>query len=124
MASFRRHIRIVVVAAVLLLAVWFGVKEGRDGFRDADTTGQRVAAATQMFFGVAALACVWALLRHRRWLGIALAVWGLAVTSTGILAPMVWGGGGWGAGVLGGAVTAIVASLIAWGALAHRRGRR
>ena len=123
MTPFWRAIRILAVVLVLLLAVWLGLKEGSDTLRDADTVAQRVAAATQIIYGIAASACLWALSRQRAWLGTALVLWGLTLTITGTLAPVVWGGTGWGGGALGGVTTAAVAGLTVWGALAHAGGR-
>lgn len=47
--------------ALLLLSTWFGLKEGTDGLLDAETSSQRVAAAFQCVYGVAAIGCLWAL---------------------------------------------------------------
>jgi hypothetical protein len=124
MTSFWRNLRIVVVVTALLLFALLGLKEGPDGYRDAENNAQRLAGASQILYGGAALVSVWALLRHRRWLGIALTVWAVALTFTGALAPVVWGGSGLVAGALSGALTAIVSGVVTWGALASRRGRR
>jgi len=47
--------------------------------------------------------------------------WALAITSTATIAPVVWGGAEWSAGALGGLATALVAGLVAWGAVRHAR---
>lgn len=116
-----RWIRLVAVVALLLLAVWFGLKEGYDGFRGAETGWQKVAAVTQMLYGASALASLVALFRNLSWLKWALIDLTIMATITGFLSPIVWGGAGIGAGLLAGASVIVVGALLTWGALAHSR---
>ena len=119
MKTFWHWLRLLLVTGILLAAVWFGIKEGFDSFGDAETQRQRTAAMFQILYGVAALASLAALFLRPAWLRPALAVWLLSVTTTGTMAPVVWGGTGLASGLLGGAVTAVVAACVCWGALAH-----
>ncbi len=123
MKTFWPWLRLLLVTALLLAAVWFGIKEGFGGFAGAQTPGQRTAAMFQILYGVAALVSLAALFLRRAWLRPALAVWLLSVTTTGTMAPVVWGGTGLASGLLAGVVTAVVATLVCWGALAHARAK-
>lgn len=113
--------RFLVVILVLLVMVWFGLKEGVDGIEDAESVPQRIAATIQVLYGLGAVASLWALFTRGAWLRWALLAWAIALTATGTMAPVAWGGAGWNAAVLGGAATAAVAGLISWGAVAHSR---
>ena len=119
--SWMRHLRLFLVAAVLLAAVWFGLKEGADGFMDAGTTFQRWAAASQLLYGVLAVASLVALFTGRAWLRPVLIAWAVVLTLTGTVATVAWSGAPWTAGLMAGALTALVAGLVAWGALLHAR---
>ncbi len=116
-----RRIRLFLVTTVLLAAVWFGLKEGIDGFMDAETTFQRWAAASQVLYGALAVASLGALFTGRAWLRSGLIAWSLALTMTGTVAPVAWGGAPWSAGLMAGVLTAVVAGVVTWGALAHAR---
>lgn len=118
-----RRIRLFLVAAVLLAAVWFGVKEGVDGFMDAETTFQRWAAVLQVLYGLLGVASLVALFTRRAWLRPAIMAWAVAVTITGTVATVAWAGSPWRDGFIAGALTALVAGLVAWGALAHAQSR-
>ena len=114
-------LRLVCVIVVLIAAIWFGIKEGYDSWSGVVTTGQRIAAGTQLVYGVAAVASLWALLGRARWAPLAFAVFTVAVTITGTLAPVVWGESSWTSGLIGGLSTLIIALLITWGGMAHLR---
>ncbi len=116
-----RRIRLFLVTAVLLGAVWFGIREGIDGFTDAETTFQRWAAASQVLYGVLAVASLLALFTRRAWLRPVLIAWALVLTLTGTVATVAWAGAPWSAGLMTGVLTAVVAGLVTWGALAHAR---
>ncbi len=121
MAIILRRIRLFAVASVLLLTVWLGIKGGTDAFANAVSTLQRLAAVLELCYGIAAVACLGALSTRSAWLQVALAVWGVTLTITALLAPVVWGGQGWVPAAVGGGATAIVAAVVAWGALAHAK---
>ena len=112
------RIRLLLVVSVLLAAVWFGLKEGTDGFLGAETPPQRAAAVLQLLYGSCAVASLVALLTRRRWLRAALVSWAATLIITGTLSPVVWAGSPWFGGLLSGAITAVVAALVVWGALA------
>lgn len=117
-----RTLRLLLVTAVLLAAVWFGIREGLNGFRGAETTFQRIAAVCQVLYGALAIVVLGALYTHQRWLRPVLIAWAGALTLTGGLSPVAWAGSPWYGGLFSGALTAAVAALVVWGALAHARG--
>jgi hypothetical protein len=116
-----RAVRITVIAAFLLLLVWLGIGEGIDGLREAEGRWQRIAAATQICYGVASVACLLALFVRPALAATAFTVWALALTATAGLAPVVWGGAPWQTGVLAAGATFAIAALVTWGAFAHLR---
>ena len=111
-----RALRVGGIAALLLVTAYAGIVDGIDGSRSAATEGQRIAAATQMAFGVAAVAALIAMaLRSRLALPI-LVVWGGALTVAGGLAPVVYGETGILVGLAAGLSVAVVVGLVvlAW----------
>ena len=120
-AVFWRRARFVGVAAVLLSTVWGGLSDGIQNASGPGSAGQRVATATELLYGVAAIAALWALFAGKRWLGAALAPWIVGTTVTAGLAPVVWGGADWRAGTTSGIAAGVVTVIVAWGALAHQR---
>jgi hypothetical protein len=81
-----------VVIVALRLTAYNGLVEGINATRFPDTPGMKVATATQLLYGVAAVAALLSMrLRPRLVLPI-LVAWGLAVTATGVLAPVVYAG--------------------------------
>ena len=90
MKSFLHWLRVVCVTTVLLAAVWFGIKEGFDGFTDAETPSQRAAGVLQILYGICAATALVALFTHRTWLRWPLLAWAFTVTATGTIAPIVW----------------------------------
>jgi hypothetical protein len=119
--SVWRTIRLVAVVAVLLFFSWVGLKEGFDGYGHAENGMQRFGAVTQLLYGTGAVAALFALWRHASWLKYTLIHWGVWLTATGGLAPVVWGGSEIRVGLMSGAATALLAALVGWGALAHER---
>ena len=57
----------------------------------------------------------------RRWMIPILLVWGVALTITGGLAPVVWGEQGALVGIVGGLSTAGVVALAIWACRSHNR---
>ncbi|MGH2375344.1 MAG: hypothetical protein ACRDIC_17965 [bacterium] len=111
-----RTIRLGLVAVALLLTGYNGLVEGVNATHYADTLGMKLATATQLGYGITALAALaaWAL-RPRAVLRI-LVVWGHAVVATGLLAPVVYAGHSVPYGIAIGSVTALVVTLVlfAW----------
>jgi MYXO-CTERM domain-containing protein len=113
------HLRLGAIVVVLGATAWLGLAEGWVLTRTGVTTGQHVATGTQLAYGVFALLALAGVLARRRWAFIPLALWGLALTATAALAPVVWGKSGWQAALAGGAGAAVVAALVLWGGRRH-----
>ena len=116
-----RRARFVLIVVVLLAAGWLGLKEGLDGMHDAETTGQRLAATSQLLYGAAAVASLAALLARASWFRLTFGLWAVAMSATATLAPVVWGGAAWSTGVLSGPAAAVITGLVCWAAVAHLR---
>jgi len=111
------------VVLLLSACVWLGLKEGYDGYRGAETGPQRIAAVTQLLYGIGAIAALVGLWQRRPWLTAALIGWGVPLTLTAALAPVVWGGAPWISGLVSGVGMAVASALVGWGALAHARSQ-
>jgi len=109
-----RSARYGIVIVALLLTGYNGVVEGINATRFADTPGMKVATATQLLYGLGAVAALAAMGFRRRLVFPILVVWGLAVTATGALAPVVYAGRSFGLGAAVGATTALVVVLLLW----------
>jgi hypothetical protein len=114
-------LRITLVVALVAVTAYGGISDGLDTVREATTRGQAIGAASQLAYGPLSLVVLLAMAFRPRWVTPLLAAWGLALTVTGTLAPVVWGEAGWGAGAAGGVATALVAALVIAGWRAHLR---
>ena len=121
MKRFGRAARLVVVVALLLLTAYTGIVDGLEASRSATRPLERVAAASQLAYGGLAVTTLMASLIVRRWVLPHLLLWGAALTLTGGLAPVVWGGQGALVGVLGGLCTAGIVALANWACRRHNR---
>lgn len=112
-----------LVALVLLFAasVWLGLKDGFDGYQGAVTVGQHIAASTQLLYGAAAIPCLYSLFRASVWARWPLYLWLAALTATGGLAPVVWGGAAITGGFAGGLLVLTIGGLVVWGTQVHWR---
>jgi hypothetical protein len=116
-------LRITLVVLVLAAFAYIGLKEGYDGYVGAANGWQRFGAVTQLIYGAGAVAALIALWRRLSWLPGALLLWGVALATTGGIAPVVWGGAEVTAGIISGVATALFAALTGWGALLHARSK-
>lgn len=105
-------------AAVGLLAVlsglglWNALREVHGG---GERAAQQLATATQLGYAVLGLTAAVVLLgRPRPWVRPVLWAWAVLLTTTGGLAPRVWGGQGPGAALAAAAATAVIAALALW----------
>ena len=117
-------LRFVLLLILLAAWAWLGIGEGLNGWQDAVSPGQRVCASSQILSGVVAIPCLIALFSHPPWLRLGFVVWAVLLTVTGGMAPVVWGGTPVWQGTLAGAITALVAALVCWGAFAGERAWR
>lgn len=115
--------RLIAVVLLLLGSAWLGIKEGIDGSLDATTPLQHLAGATQILYGLAAIASLAGIYLRARWLKGALATFGVALATTGGIAPVAWAETPIRVGIITAITSAGVAAAIGWGALAHVRSQ-
>ena len=106
--------RYSLVGIALLLTAYNGVIEGINAMRVADTTGMKVATATQLLYGIAALVVLAMALFRRELVFPILVVWGLGVVFTAGLAPVVYAGRSVPVGLAVAAGVAVVVALVLW----------
>ena len=116
--------RIVALGALVLLLLataYNGIIEGFNALHAVATVGHRIATATQLAYGVLAVAALSALtLKHPMTFRLLLA-WSAMVVTTAALAPVVYGGTSVVVGTIAGlGVAAIVGTAI----MAWRRSTR
>lgn len=109
--GWRESLRTAAVLGFLLVTAYSGLVEGSSSWRSALTAAQRVASAAQLLYGIASAAALIAVLAGSRWALWLLLLWGLAFTTTGAMAPVVWGDAGVGAGAVAGIVVAALVAL-------------
>lgn len=87
--------RVIIPAVVIAAASVFLSHNVLDEWGQAIGFGQRAATLTQAAYGVLGVLAGIAALWRPRALGTLLGLWLLAITATGVLAPVVWGGQPW-----------------------------
>jgi hypothetical protein len=110
-----RTVRLVLVSLVLLLSAISGFLDAVGSWPLAASSLQKLGVVTQVLYVALSVVGLVALLTKRAWTLWVLVGWGLAVTATAAMAPVVWGDSGAGAVIAAGAGTALVAALVAWG---------
>jgi hypothetical protein len=118
-----RAARLWAVVALLLLCAYTGIVDGLDSSRSASTLAQRIAAGSQLVYGVSAVAALLVLLLRRVWSLPLLLVWGAALTVTGGMAPVVWGEQSALVGLFAGATVALIVGLVLWAVRSHNQAR-
>jgi hypothetical protein len=117
-------LRFLLIAAVLVLTGYLGIQEGINAVGDASSLGQKVAAVTQLLYGLFAVAAFVAALAKHRSTFVLLAIWGLMLTATAALAPVVWGETDLRPAAIAGFCAAVIAGLVLWGWRYHARPPR
>lgn len=102
--------------AVLLVLVFcvLGLQGFTDEWKSVTTLGQAMSTGTQAAYVFFGLVSAVALVSRRRWSRIPLYLWAASMVFTGVSAPIVWGGGGWSAGLSAAAVTLAIAWFTIW----------
>lgn len=98
------------IVTLLVLGV-IGMQNVSAELKAAQTLGQRIAAYVELSFAIAGVAAAIELVRLHRAARTMMIIWGILVTLTSFLAPIVWGG----QSILIGLVAAAGAAAIAWG---------
>ena len=107
-------IRHVVSLVMLILLSSVGFQGALGDVRSAETLGQQAHTAIQLAAAVAGMVAAVGLWAQRRWVRLPLLMWALLITLSGGLAPVIWGGAGWGTGLGAAAGSAAIAGVIVW----------
>ena len=105
-----------LVLSLVLLAVFgvLGTWNGIDDLQDASTTLQLITSVAQIAYGVLSLIAIPSLLIGWQGIKTVLRLWLVALTLTGGLAPVAWGGASAGAGIAALILTFVIALAIIW----------
>jgi len=103
-------LRVGLGVAFLLLMGYTGITGGLQQIGQSARLGQRIQTATQLVFGLLGVAAVAMLVVRRRWARLMLVAWGAALSISGGMAAVVWGG----QGPLPAAAATVGSALIAW----------
>jgi hypothetical protein len=108
--------RILLVLVILLLAAlaWLGLRGGMHQWGRAETAGQAVQTWAQVIYGVLSLFCIPTAFNRVPWASAVHAAWAASLTTAGGLAPVVWGGASWVAGLLATGTSVLIAAIILW----------
>jgi hypothetical protein len=120
----RRIGRVVRIGLVVAFVAFCGYAGFSDGFRtwsEAQTAGQRVATAAQLTYAALSVVILLAMALRPEWVERLLYAWGAALTVTGSMATVVWGGQGWGAATAAAVSIVGIVALVVWAWRAHRR---
>lgn len=101
---------LVLLGGFAALGIWNGISD----LSGATTRLQLLTSIAQLAYGILALIALPALLIGWRGLPIVLQTWVVAVTVTGGLAPVAWGGASVGAGVAAMILSCVIALGIIW----------
>jgi len=123
----RRHwptVRLGLIVLILVLSGWNGIVDGLTAAKQASVQGVRLAAVLQLLSGVSAAGALFLMVMEPPRVFSMLVFWGIVLTATASLAPIVVGGAPLTAGVAAGAATAIAVALVVWGWRAHEESER
>lgn len=101
---------LVILAGFAVLGAWNGFND----LGDATTRLQFITSVAQVAYGVLAFLAIPALLIGWRGLRPLLQLWVAAVTLTGGLAPMAWGGASVGAAIAAMILSCVIALTVIW----------
>ena len=116
---------LLVVAILLLLALaWLGLRGGIQEWPQAQSPAQRIQTAAQFAYGLLALLTAASITRSGMFGRVVRGSWLVAITVAGGMAPVVWGGSAWWAGLVAGLASLLVGLVILWLLRAGARGLR
>lgn len=101
---------VVLLGGFAALGIWNGIGD----LSGATTRLQLLTSIAQLAYGILALVALPALLIGWRGLRLVLQLWVVAVTVTGGLAPVAWGGATVGAGIAALILSCVIALGIIW----------
>jgi len=108
----------------LLVLAWFGLQGGIQQWSELQSLGQRIQTAAQLAYGLFALLTVASISRTSTFARVVQVSWLVTITIAAGMAPVVWGGATWGAGLVAGLAALLLALLILWLLMAGARGLR
>jgi hypothetical protein len=111
--NVRRGLLVVGIPLLLALA-WFGLRGGIGEWSLTESIGQRIQTAAQFAYGLFSLLTVASLFLTGMITRIVRASWLVAITIAGGMAPVVWGGAAWWAGLVAGLAVLLLGLLILW----------
>lgn len=115
MTPQHRHLPWRVLASLVPIATGaLGLISGPNDVRAALTPIQSLAAWSAVTYGALGMGLAAGFLLGRPWSRSLTVLWGIPLTLTGGLAPIVWGGATMASGILSALVTASVVGLVAW----------
>jgi hypothetical protein len=101
---------LILLAGIGILGPWNGIND----LQGATTRLQLATSAAQLVYGLLALVAIPGLLLGWRGLKTVLRLWLVAVSITGGLAPVAWGGATAGTGIAALILTFVVALAVIW----------
>ena len=109
------RVLLVILVLLLLSSAYLGIRDGVGLVREAHLVFEILATATELLYGVAAVAALAALgARHRSAL-VFLVIWAAALTATSGLAPVVWAHTSVASGVGSAALVGVIVAALLWG---------
>ena len=109
----RRVARAIALLLLLGLA-WLGLSGGLRQLSESRSLGEKAQTSSQFAYGLFALLAVITTVWSRRLERSALLGLGICLALAGGLASVVWGGTGWGIGLVSGVAALLVAVAIGW----------
>ncbi|HEY6853495.1 MAG TPA: hypothetical protein VI139_04555 [Gemmatimonadales bacterium] len=107
-------LRVGLGVAFLLFIGYTGITDGWHQVNASATLGQRIQTATQLLFGLLAVAVVGALAARHRWSRPLLIGWGAVLSISAGFAVVVWGGQGALPAAAATLATALIAAFTLW----------
>lgn len=108
-----RVLKLLAILVLLVLA-WFGISGGIHQWPGSESTGQKVQTVFQLLYGVLSLLVIGATFRVGPVARVARWAWVITLTIAGGLAPVVWGGSTWVAGLAAAVAAFGVGLLVLW----------
>lgn len=103
-----------LLVLLLLIAAYFGLTDGLRAVRGADGPLRLLASATQLLYGLLALAALITLGFSHRAVGALLVGWVATLALNNGLGPIVWGHEAVGVGIKSGVITGTWLGLVVW----------
>jgi hypothetical protein len=114
MTARTRLILRALVVLIWLLFAWQGISGGVSQLSSAETLLQRAQTFIQLGYGIIALLVVASTFRASAFARYVRIAWAVAVTLAAGLAPVAWGGTGWGPGTVAAVVGLGMAAIMLW----------